>query len=78
MISRKIVRTTYTVYYKRITKSTYASPTGKDANIELQHTTVETDTADKAEATVREQQKLFMNNEIKIIRTIRTDETEEE
>lgn len=78
MISRKIVKTTYTVYYKRVSNSRLSSLTGKDANGEIQHTTVETDNADKAESTVREQQKMFMNNDIHIIRTIRTDETEEE
>jgi hypothetical protein len=78
MIARKIVKTTYTVYYKRVSNSVLASPTGRYPSEELQHDVVETDDCKKAEDVVRDRQKMFMGNEIHIIKTIRTDETEEE
>jgi len=59
----------YTVKYKRITTSPFIS--GRIANVDIQTAVVEAGNAAGAEAQVRKQQKMFMNNDIRVIDIIR-------
>lgn len=59
----------YTVYYKRISQSQFTG--GRDANVEVQHAMVTAGNTAGAVAKVREQQKMYMNRDIRVISIIR-------
>jgi hypothetical protein len=63
----------YTVYYKRISPTLYVSPTGKNADDDVQRTRVEAGNRAGAVTQTKQQQKLFMSKEIKIISVIEED-----
>ncbi len=66
----------YTVYYKRISTSPFSG--GRNANDDVQHVVVEAGNTAGAVTKVKDQQKMYMNRDIRVISVIREVPDEEE